>query len=154
MKWINAIGLILQFIAFWCAAPELLGQATMLRMQKGLEKLLSRIPLIFFTIVILGYGIFFGVRGVLKGIEASQTHNVTAGEMWSFYISLGIATLLYGLLMFFYKPLRRYLNDKVAVPLVENMIHQTSMRRQALALGAILFTLGFMLQLLAILFSN
>ena len=28
MKWVNAIGLLLQFIAFWLAAPELLFQVT------------------------------------------------------------------------------------------------------------------------------
>ena len=43
MTWLSPVGLILEFIAFWFATPELLGQERLKRLEGKLESLLERI---------------------------------------------------------------------------------------------------------------
>lgn len=145
MKWVNAIGLLLQFIAFWLAAPELLGENTLRRFEKGLKKLVSLLPLIIIWTVILTYGITSLVTSIVKGLDAAKNGTSTE-SLTSFYIILGVATFLYFLFMIFYKRIKKGLETKLAQPLVEKLINNTETRKQALILGAVFFSIGFMMQ--------
>ncbi len=145
MKWVNAIGLLLQFIAFWLAAPELLGELTLRRFEKGLKKLVTLLPMIIIWVVILGYGVTSLILSLLKGFDAAK-NGTTAESLTLFYIKLGVATIAYFVFMFFYKRIKKGLETKLAQPLVEKLINNTETRKQSLILGAILFSLGFMLQ--------
>lgn len=149
MKWVNAIGLLLQFVAFWLAAPELLGEPTLRRFEKGLKKLVTQLPMIIIWIVILGYGVTSLVISLLKGWDAAK-NGTSAESMTAFYITLGIASGLYFIFMIFYKRIKKGLETKLAQPLVEKLINNTETRKQSLILGAVLFSLGFMLQFIVI----
>lgn len=151
MKWINATGLILQFIAFWFAAPELLGEATLQRFEKGLQKFIARIPTLLFILIVVGYSLFFAVRGILKGLEASQGKDSV--DITSYFIQLGIASALYFLYMIRYKRINRWLDERFAQPLSNKLIHNQETRKLALLIGAFCFSLGFLLQLFAVLWS-
>lgn len=145
MKWVNAIGLLLQFVAFWLAAPELLGEPTLRRFEKGLKKLVTQLPIIIIWIVILGFGITSLVISLMKGWDAAR-NGTTENEMNDFYIKLAIVCGLYFVFIAFYKQIKKGLETKLAQPLVEKLINNTETRKQSLILGAILFSLGFMLQ--------
>ena len=108
MKWINAIGLILQFAAFWFAAPELLGAKTLKRFEIGLTRLLSSIPLIILMIGCVGYGLSFAIAGVLKGMKGAE-EGLSESEFYSFIITLGIGTLVYIVFMFFFNRIMAWL---------------------------------------------
>ncbi|TNE79391.1 MAG: hypothetical protein EP332_11130 [Bacteroidetes bacterium] len=146
MKWINALGLILQFLAFWFAAPELLGATTMGRLEKGLTKFFSRLPLVLILTLIGFYVAFYVVGALFKGIKAGN-EGIEKAEIMQFYIELGIASTLYFLLIAFYKKINNWLYHKMAVPLILRLIHENETRRIALFIGAVLFTLGFLMQL-------
>jgi len=150
MKWITATGLILQFFAFWFAAPELLGASTLKRFEKGLRKLIALIPLVFMTLVILGYGLTFFISGIVKAVK-SQTEGIEEGELFEFFITLGVASILYFIFIFYYKKIKAWLETKVAQPLIYNLIENNHIRSISLVIGAVLFTLGFVLQIIAVL---
>lgn len=152
MKWVNLFGLILQFAAFWFAAPELLGKSTLERFEIGLKRLVSAIPMIVIMLIILvytattaGYGIYKGMKGASEGLEE--------GEMVNYFITMGMAFTVYFIFIFLSKRIQFWLAKRVADPLIDRLINQGETRKQALIIGAVLFTLGFLLQSVSILFS-
>ncbi len=152
MKWINSFGLILQFLAFWFAAPELLGAATLQRFEAGLQKLIARLPVFLILIVVLAYGVTFTVLGVTKGIEAGK-NGIEVSEYRSYIITMAVCSLLYLFFIIFYKRIKNWLEVKVAQPLTQRLIHNNETRKAALVTGAFLFTLGFIMQLIVVLLS-
>jgi hypothetical protein len=150
MKWVNAIGLICQFFAFWFAAPELLGVSTLQRLEKGIERFAARAPLIIILSIIFGYGLTFIGLATYNFFYMKETGE-TFIDVKSYLWSMGICTVVYMVTMFNYKRLRRYLENKVAQPLTQRIINNSETRRIALLIGAVLFTLGFALQLLTVL---
>lgn len=148
MKWINAIGLVLQFVAFWLAAPELLGESALRRFRNGLEAFLARLPMAFFLIIVLGFSFGFGGLGIWKGIKASQS-GMEVGEMTRFYVLLGIGMAVYFVFLIFSKKVMRWISEKFSKPLVQKLIQEDRMRKNSLIIGAILFTVGFLFQLAA-----
>lgn len=150
MKWINAVGLILQFAAFWLVAPELLGESALKRFKNGLETFLARLPMAIFMIIILVFSFGFGGLGIWKGMQAAE-HGIEAGEITRFYVLLGVGMLIYFVFLIFSKRMVRWISEKFSKPLVQKLIQEDRMRKNALVIGAILFTTGFLFQLAAIL---
>jgi len=150
MKWINASGLILQFLAFWFAAPELLGESTLKRFESGLRKFIGRIPILLFMLGVMAYAFLFAVIGFMKGLDAAK-HGIEEAEMYRFFWVLGTASLLYFISILFYKRILSWLDRKLALPLTDKLIHNNHTRKLALLIGAVLFSLGFALQLFAVL---
>lgn len=148
VKWLSVIGLCMQFFAFWLAAPELLGVDALKRFENGMVKLLSQLP--GFTIGFIGFttGVSLGVYGMQVGLEG-DANAVKEALIW-----IGIVFGLYIVfIIFFYKRLQFYLKTKVAEPLMETLIANNQARKTALVAGAVLFTAGFLSQLIALLFS-
>lgn len=152
MKTLTVIGLICQFVAFWFAAPELLGEATLKRMQSGIQKLVTYIPIIITIVVIFGYGLtFIGISGY-NVYKMSQTGEAVINPT-KYFVAFGIFTTLYMVFIFRYKKIKVYLETKVAIPLTHKIVHNSEMRKNALIIGAILFTVGFFAQLTAVILS-
>lgn len=151
MKWINIIGLCLQFFAFWFAAPELLGKEAMQRFQAGLIKIIGQLPAIFFGAfgILAGGGMaYFGVR---SGMEASAGSSMNPLITMGFILGFSILYLLY--IILFRKRTQRFIENKFATPLIEKLIINNEARQSALIIGAVLFTVGFFLQLTALILA-
>lgn len=152
MKWLNAFGLLLQFLSFWFAAPELLGDSFLKRMQGGLKTFITKFSLVILLIVVLGYGLTFSFLGIIKGMKASE-NPISQNEMIQYYIVFGFATIAYMIFILNYKKIKTWLDVRVAGPLIEKLILNPDLRKNALISGAILFTLGFLIQFAIIIFS-
>jgi hypothetical protein len=152
MKWIIATALILQFIAFWFAAPELLGEKTLKRMRLQLQKLLSFLPMLIIWVVVLGYGLTFTISGLIKAYKGA-TSGISQSEIVNYYVILGICTIAYFIFIFRYKKIKNALDQRLAMPLVNKLIERSEFRSTALTIGAILFTLGFIIQLAVVLMT-
>ena len=152
MKWINAFGLLLQFVSFWFAAPELLGVNTLKRFEAGLRKFVSSLPLILMMVVVLGFAISLSVMGILKGVEGGEG-GLTKPEMIQFIIVLIVCMIFYAVFMFFFKRIKTWLDLHLAQPLITGLINNNKARSSALIVGAALFTLGFLLQLFVVIIS-
>lgn len=149
----NIIGLCLQFAAFWLAAPELLGESTLKRFEKGLEKLVASIPSILLLMIMSLYGGYFFYKG-LTGIIASQDGGIEESEMINYFVKLGVFSLFYMMYMFMYKRISRFIKTRISEPLIHKLINNNESRKNALIVGAIVFSLGFFLQLVAAIFNG
>ena len=149
MKWVNALGLLLQFVSFWLAAPEILGDSGLKRMQNLIKNLISNMSVILLSLLVLSYALFFAINGVLKGMEASSS-GITEGEMTRYYIVLAAAMLLYLFFMIRFKRIRNWIDVSIAAPLLDKYIHNDRLRRNSLISGALLFTIGFLMQFIII----
>lgn len=146
LQWLNILGMVLQFLSFWCAAPELMGDATMQRLETTMTRFVARIPVILvfggmmtYTLVVAGFGIYEGV---------SAGHGGTAVmDMGNYALMLGAACAAYLLFMLLHERILRYLEERLAQPLVRHMVTNADARRNGLLLGAILLTTGFLMQL-------
>ncbi|HEY9116114.1 MAG TPA: hypothetical protein VIN10_15560 [Bacteroidales bacterium] len=152
MKWLNAIGIIFQFVAFWFAAPELLGSSTLKRFENGLRKLISLIPMVILLIVVAGFGLGMGLMGILKGIKGTS-QGLEKGEFINYLVVLSISMLLYVVFMIFFKRIKNWLDVKIAQPLLVKLINNNQTRSTALIVGAILFTAGFICQFIVAIFN-
>ena len=146
VKALAIAGLCLQFISFWLAAPELLGVDALKRFENGLVKLLANLPGMTLGIVGFATGVSLGIYGILVGMEGDGEAALRA-MIW-----IGIIFVLYIVFMLlFYKRLQLYLGNRVAEPLIKNLINNNKARKAALTLGAIFFTAGFAFQLASLL---
>lgn len=151
MKWVNIIGLFLQFLSFWFAAPELLGADTLKRFENGLIKAISRLPAIFLGVVGLVLGITLGIYGAYQGITASQENGTNFIRSIAIILSISFVYLIY--MLFFYKKVQNKIELVFATPMIHKLINNNESRKLYLIIGAILFTIGFLCQLVVLLLS-
>ncbi len=152
MKLLTAIGLICQFVAFWFAAPELLGESALKRMQSGIQKLVTWIPIIVSLLIILGYGLTFITISAYNAYQMSKTGEVVI-DPTKYFVAMAIFTTLYIVFIIKYKKIKSYLENKVAIPLTHKLLNSNETRKNALIIGALLFTIGFVAQFVAVLLT-
>lgn len=152
MKWINALGMLLQFISFWMAAPELLGESNLKRFEKGLRNTLTLFPIVLLGLLIATYGILFLIRGIYLGIKGGF-QGIESSEMHSFYWAIGISTFLYIMLILYFKRIRQFLERNISIPLTRKLLEDQQLRKSSLIMAAILLSIGFMMQFLVLILS-
>lgn len=64
MAWLNRIGIILEFLSFWLAAPEILGEERLRALERGVERGLEKqlpraLTLMWLVGTFLGVAVFF-----------------------------------------------------------------------------------------------
>lgn len=151
MKWLNILGLILQFLSFWLAAPELLGAATLKRFESGLIKIASRVPSIALGIIGLIFGIGMATYGTYTGMNAAEGDSGDPFQTMMIILAISIAYMIY--VFIFYKRIQRFLERVFAKPMINMLITNNESRKVSLIIGAVLFTIGFLCQLTALVLS-
>lgn len=151
MKWINLTGLVLQFVAFWLAAPELLGLDALKRFEKGLIAFISSLPSLFMGIAGISFGAGMAYFGISKGLEAAEGSQSDVIQTMVVIGVISVVLMVYFLV--FAKRTQKWMKRKLAVPLMTKLIENNESRKQALIIAAVLFSIGFMMQSLAIVFS-
>lgn len=73
MKWLNILGLIFQFAAFWFAAPELLGIESLKRFEKGLISFIAKVPTVIIALSVIIIGTSMSFYGIQKGMHAADS---------------------------------------------------------------------------------
>ncbi len=139
MDWIKIASIVsisLQFISFWFAAPEVLGSEWLQKAEAIIRKVIKTIP--GFLMLILG-----GIIGVLAP-------KALTGFNLKVLIPL---ILLFIITIVFSKKLQKILDEKISVPLLNKLIINQSFRFSLLKTAALLFTLGFILQIITIIYS-
>ncbi|GAB5538997.1 MAG: hypothetical protein Salg2KO_11000 [Salibacteraceae bacterium] len=149
MKWIELIGVTFQFLSFWFAAPELLGEPALKRFESGLKRFLTALPLTILFFFILVYAFSFAGYGIYTGLKGAEI-GLSEDDYFQYMVVLGSAFAIYGVFLIFFKRIRNFITSKVSDPLVERLIHKSQTRQQALVIGAVLFTLGFIIQLILV----
>jgi hypothetical protein len=127
--WVNRVGMLLGFVAFWFAAPELIGEQRLLRWEHLAEQGVRLIPKGFEKVpTILG----------LLGFVGSRLVEDERGALFLMAFALVSVVPLTILQVVFERSLGPWLLRVLA--------HDERIRARSLFLGAALFTLSFILQ--------
>lgn len=151
MKFINILGLIFQFAAFWFAAPELLGSDTMKRFEASMISFISKAPAFIIAVFSIILGIGLSIFGTTQGIKATESNSQDFIFIMLFIIIISILLMVY--FIFFAKKTQQWMTINLAKPLIQKLISNNESRKTALIIGAVLFTLGFLLQLIVLIFN-
>jgi len=91
--WVNRVGIVLEFLSFWLAAPEILGEERLRALEHRTERRLQRmvVPVLaWMLLVILGFAAYYQVSHAV--VTSSQE---AATSVWDHLIfSLGAFTTL------------------------------------------------------------
>ena len=159
MKWLNCLGIVLEYCSFWFAAPELLGEERLSALENSLEQvLLAQIKVVLprrtfwlrvanriiwlrkkvfqLRVVSLGFALIVAVLllvlVLMKGAAMSPGRSLVV-----LVAGLGLIAALVRLM-------------EEGIPRVlPRLADDSRMRQRCLIFGAILFTLAFVVQLRA-----
>ena len=203
--WVNRVGIVLEFLSFWLAAPEILGEERLRKLERRLERGVRWLPLMI-ILLYLGLTLLVG-KGGMRLLEELQelASMATAVVAWQVVMAASL-TLVMILVMIILSPgrsLRSLTNREVVVLailwlvmlgtlvdqirlvqrgfppeeligahlfvalgamwwialdmvqskvvpyLLRVMADDQRIRQRSLAVGAVLFVVGFLLQLIA-----
>ena len=147
--WMNRVGIILNFISFWFAAPEILGEERLRKIEASFEKVVKAgstclVVFLFVTLIpLFVIMLFFLMPALITGIMML----FTGSSLWA-----GIKTLL--AVIGFWLGVALLVQVVNLVPeLTERFLNMLAdnqrIRQRALILGALLFVLGNILQFVA-----
>jgi hypothetical protein len=131
MKWINVLGMTLQFVSFWFAAPEILGEEKLKHYEDKIKYYISNLPTLLFGVPAI----------VLIGILLSSSE-ADKGEIPAPLIFVILAIV-------FRSKLKARFEAKLIQPLLDRLIESEDKRQDYLRLAAIFFTSGFLMSVIA-----
>jgi len=132
MEWVNRVGIVLEFLSFWFAAPEILGEERLRKLERRVEKGVIVLPEVLFVV---GVAVMFLIIIPL-----------TLNER----ISWSVATLMIvvvSVLVLLLLPLA--MQGVVIPPLLRILADDERIRQRSRAVGAVLFVVGILLELIA-----
>lgn len=132
MIWLDRVGMVLQFLAFWLIAPEVLGHAGVHRLRSGLKRLIE-----LALVVPFGLGIVLLTWALLFREFAEHLAS------WHRLLGLGIVTLAVFLASYWLFRRQRLMK------LLDEIEADEQIRSRLLRIGAAAFSVGFLLQLTA-----
>ena len=128
IKIFTLLGLILQFVAFWMAAPEILGADWLKKTEEMIRKAINQLPQLILAVLGMAMGVMF------------------YHSMSSFFVFVVVIMIII-LLLIFYKKVEKLLDEKISKPLVNKLIINETFRFTLLKFAALFFTLGFLIQI-------
>lgn len=134
IKIFTILGLILQFVAFWFAAPEILGVDWLKKVERIIREAINKIP----SLISLILGI---VIGLLLYFTKSSI-------FWVLLITIIVAIQWKNT-----KRIEAYLDRKISQPIMNKLIISQNFRYLLLKFAAIFFTVGFIIQLIIVVIS-
>jgi hypothetical protein len=152
-KSLKIIGSILQYISFWLAAPEILGESRMVAVERWISSVLVFVPRL--VIVLTGWVAAFltsalAVRAALDyfGVGLLFEHGSDGHLLIDTLLAICVAVAIYGSAWLAMRCFAK-LADWVLASLIRRLAHDTPFRQRCLIVGAIVFTMGFVLELIA-----
>jgi hypothetical protein len=132
LVWFDRIGLLCQFLSFWCIAPEILGAQ---RMQKFSKMLATFFSTTIFVMITAALVVVIWALALKEGLH------------W--FHKLGLALVFSSLVLvpkvLFYRKFK-----KVWLPrLIAHLSDDENFRKGLFIVGAVFLTVGFALQLVA-----
>ncbi|MCU0392878.1 MAG: hypothetical protein MUE81_17350 [Thermoflexibacter sp.] len=134
MKWLNVLGMTLQFFSFWFAAPEILGEDKLKHYEEKIKKYISNLPTLIFGVPSL----------ILLFVFLSSNKAIESGGTGVFLLILAVI---------FRKKIRIKFEEKIMQPLLDKLIESEDKRQDYLRIASILFTAGFILSIVATILS-
>ena len=137
MQWIDRVGLLFNFLAFCFAAPELMGEQRLKTWRRPLERWLMVIAVLVWFLFLSFLWIGFSDLIPDEMVETMPTIWLISTTTVLSVVSALPLIIPGGVL------------SRVVRPMVQQLADDAHARQRSLAVGAILFVLGFVLQLVA-----
>ncbi|WP_282628620.1 hypothetical protein [Empedobacter sedimenti] len=134
IKIFTIIGLVLQFLAFWMAAPEILGVDWLKRTETMIRLAIAKIP-----------QLILGIIGIVSGMMFYHSMSST--------LIFATVVMLVAIMLIFYKKMEKSLDEKISKPLIDKLILNNTFRFTLLKYAALFFTIGFVIQILLVIVS-
>ncbi|MGV0755076.1 hypothetical protein ACTS95_06160 [Empedobacter brevis] len=133
IKVFTILGLVLQFLAFWMAAPEILGVDWLRKTEGLIRKMISQLPQLILAVfgMVLGVMFYHSMRSIFAFV---------------------VVIIIIAILLLLYKKLGQVLDEKISKPLIKKLILNDTFRFTLLKFAALFFTLGFIIQIALVLF--
>ncbi|GEM53682.1 hypothetical protein [Empedobacter brevis] len=133
IKVFTILGLVLQFLAFWMAAPEILGVDWLRKTEGLIRKMISQLPQLILAVLgmVLGVMFYHSMRSIFAFV---------------------VVIIIIAILLLLYKKLGQVLDEKISKPLIKKLILNDTFRFTLLKFAALFFTLGFIIQIALVLF--
>ena len=138
--WVNRVGIVLEFLSFWLAAPEILGEERLKALERRLEKEIKQLPDLLAVLVAALAGMLAAV--VLMLVVAGEVTPVAAVAGVVLMVVAAVATAAAAVVA-------NKLQEKIAAPALRVLADDKRIRQRSLAVGGVLFVVGFLLQLIA-----
>jgi carbon starvation protein CstA len=139
LKVINILIDVLEFVSFWMVAPELLGEKRMKTIETAVRKTEPYMP-----------GILVGASGTIIGLTFSflGIYMASTQYLMQWNIFLAVFMVIYILTILKYsKRFSAFLSNDFFGPFFQKLSDSEVFRKNALKLGAVLFTLSFVLKM-------
>jgi len=137
--WVNRVGIVLEFLSFWFAAPEILGEGRLRALEQRVEQGIRVLPWV-------ALGVMGAVGMILQVVFA------LIAKSWS-RRTANVACVVAMVATFWYCMRMATVVGKLRLKVVPSLLHvladEESIRQRSLAVGAVLFVVGFLLQLIA-----
>lgn len=131
-KVLNLLGIVLEFLSFWFAAPEILGEERLRAIERRVEQGIRASPVLLFAVAVMLYVVFVG-----WAMWAGMVGAVPLATFWAALGALvGAAVILF----------LQGVAEKIAPPLLRILADDTRRRQRSLAVGAVLFVFAFLCQ--------
>ncbi|MGA9350232.1 MAG: hypothetical protein WBW48_15725 [Anaerolineae bacterium] len=155
--WVNRVGIVLEFLSFWLAAPEILGEERLRKLEWWAEQGIRAVGCVAPLVMALGTVMLLSMKDLwIRGAQ-TVTHFVEAiVQRVGVALSAGtlriLATVLmlasWVLLLWILGKLLEKFYDAVSF-LLRILADDARVRQRSLAVGAVLFVVGFLLQFIA-----
>ena len=135
-KLLNLLGIVLEFLSFWFAAPEILGEERLRAMERGLEKGIKLLPAVVgarWTVLAVGMVVTVMVQVAME--EPRNLLGLTALTAVAVGTGMAVVTIT--------------LKEKVVEPVLRVLADDERIRQRSLAVGAVLFMVAFLFQFTA-----
>ncbi len=158
MEWLNRMGLIIQFLSFWLAAPEILGEERLRRLQSRIASGVNLLPSLSVEVTMGGLAVIAVMLGIwLDTILSPILPEPNSAVRWSglpsrpyLLVMVVIAFTALNLAAFWVgRKVSAEVKEKIVPRLLDSLAKNERVRQRSLVLGAALFTAGFLMQLVA-----
>lgn len=154
IKWLSVTSLILQYASFWLAAPEILGEKRMHSLERGLAATVVAVPR--FVIIFGGWiPAFVGSTLIVAKIYnhfglLPLFQRGSSRSLWlDSFLGLLLLVAAYGSAWLAINIAGNVANWATA-PLIRKLANDSPFRERCLIVGAIIFTIALILQLLVV----
>ena len=135
-KVLNLLGVVLEFVSFWFAAPEILGEERLRALERRVER--GIVLLLIAMVIMTSLAGMIGLGGQLLALLMGEE----AMEDWGW---VGGIALMAGMGMW----LVVMYEQRVLPRLLQVLADDTRIRQRSLAVGAVLFMIAFLCQFTA-----
>jgi hypothetical protein len=151
VKALNLLGIVLEFLSFWFAAPEILGERRLRAIERRLEKGIEKSPLtLLWVAMVAALALMWVVTMAMCWVTLRlMLVGMTPVDVLANVLAVVVMALLPMCVLSAALTVAIKLQEKVVPPLLRVLADDERIRQRSLVVGAVLFMIAFLCQFTA-----